>query len=255
MWFNDHLPELSTVPDPQLWVAYGIVYLSQVLTETGPISFQSRKETFSIPNQLLFRYLQLRHAIRVQTASTSIVLETPLVLDILFGADSTKLLSNLYYVLRLHRSHKVSQTAKEKWEQNIGPIDNTDWEKILEGVKTASPKLSDRLTQLNILYRTYLMPVKLAKFQHTRSHMCLLVPGTFYHLLWSCPNIQTYWLQVIQFLHDNMGSPVGLDPKLCLLGLLPDSDVDKYQAIFVYETLFLARKVITKVWMQAAPPT
>lgn len=86
-------------------------------------------------------------------------------------------------------------------------------------------------------------------------NMCLLAPGSFYHLIWSCPKIQSYWLQVIQFLHDIMGTPVGLDPKLCLLGLLPDADVDKYLAIFISESLFLARKVIAKVWMQAVPPT
>lgn len=151
LWFNDHLPELSTVPDPQLWAAYGIIYLSHVLTGTGPISFQSLKERFSLPNQLLFRYLQLRHAHRAQMASTTIGLETPPVLDILLRVDPTKLISNLYYVLRLHRSHKVSQLAKEKWEQDKGPIENPDWVEILEGIKTASPKLSDRLTQLNII--------------------------------------------------------------------------------------------------------
>lgn len=75
LWFND-LPELSTVPDPQLWAAYGILYLSQVLTETGPKNFQSLKEEFSLPNHLLFRYLQLRHAVRVHTTSTTIALET-----------------------------------------------------------------------------------------------------------------------------------------------------------------------------------
>lgn len=41
----------------------------------------------------------------------------------------------------------------------------------------------------------------------------------------------------------------------CRLVLLPDVDVDKYQAIFIYETLFLARKFVSKVWMQAIHPT
>lgn len=190
--------------------------------------------------------------------SINFTLDTPPVVGIILGADSTKLISNVYYALRIHRSHKVSQSTKENWEQDIGPIDNTDWEEILEGVKTASPKMSDRPTQLNIVHRTYITPIKLAKFKQNRSPvcpMCLLVPGSFYHLIWSCPNIQSYWIQVIRFLHDNMGSPVGLDPKLCLLGLLPDTDVDKYLAIFLYKTLFLARKVIAKAWMQAEPPT
>ena len=52
-----------------------------------------------------------------------------------------------------------------------------------------------------------------------------------------------------------MGSPVVLDPKLCILGLLPDVEVDKYHTIFIFETLFLARKVIAQRWMQNVPPT
>ena len=62
-------------------------------------------------------------------------------------------------------------------------------------------------------------------------------------------------MQIIQFLHDKMGSPVVLDPKLCLLGLLPDVEIDKYQATFLNETLFMARRGIAKVWMQAQPPS
>lgn len=44
LWFNGCLPELCTVPDPQLWAAYGIISLSKILTEAGPKNFRhSRK--------------------------------------------------------------------------------------------------------------------------------------------------------------------------------------------------------------------
>ena len=62
-------------------------------------------------------------------------------------------------------------------------------------------------------------------------------------------------MQVIWFLHDEMGSPATLDPKMCLLGLLPELDADKHLLTFLHETLFLARKVVARVWMQALPPT
>lgn len=52
-----------------------------------------------------------------------------------------------------------------------------------------------------------------------------------------------------------MGSPAVLDPKLCLMGLLPDPDIDTVLAIFLYETLFSARKIVAWNWMQAIPPT
>lgn len=40
-----------------------------------------------------------------------------------------------------------------------------------------------------------------------------------------------------------------------MLGLLPDSTVDKFFATFLYETLFSARKLVARHWMQATPPT
>ena len=85
--------------------------------------------------------------------------------------------------------------------------------------------------------------------------MCAADAASFYHLLWHCPDMQAYWLRVTQFLHDNMGTPVGMDPKLCLLGLVPDVDVDKYQNIFMCESLFVARKVVAKAWMRERAPT
>lgn len=90
LWYNSRLPELCTKPDPKLWAAYGIlIYLSQVLMETGPKNFQTLKEEFSLPNHLLFQYLQLRHAVRAQSADIAIALDTPPVLNVILGADPT----------------------------------------------------------------------------------------------------------------------------------------------------------------------
>lgn len=99
LWLNNHLPEMSSVPDLLLWLSYGILYLAQVLTEVGPKAFQALKKEFSLPNHLLFRYLQLRYVVRTQAASAAITLDSPPVLIIIFGADPTKLISNLYYTL------------------------------------------------------------------------------------------------------------------------------------------------------------
>lgn len=90
---------MSSVPDLLLWLSYGILYLAQVLTEAGPKAFQALKKELSLPNHLLFRYLQLRYVVRTQAASAAITLDSPPVLIIIFGADPTKLISNLYYTL------------------------------------------------------------------------------------------------------------------------------------------------------------
>lgn len=83
--------------------------------------------------------------------------------------------------------------------------------------------------------------------------MCGRETGTFFHLLWTCPKIKGFWEQIVAFLHDIMGSPLALDPKQCLFGIVPDT-IDKYTKTILYETLFAARKVIAKKWMRQESP-
>lgn len=59
LWFNSRMPKLLTFPDPVIWANNGILYLHQVMTPSGPKTFQTLKEEFSFPNHLFFRYLQL----------------------------------------------------------------------------------------------------------------------------------------------------------------------------------------------------
>lgn len=112
LWLNSHLPELYTIPDPAIWASYGILYLNQVLTTSGPKTFQALKDEFSLPSHLLFRYLQLRHAVRTPLTNLAVTLDTPPVLNIIVGTEHCKLISNLYYTLRLQRTIAVTQTAK-----------------------------------------------------------------------------------------------------------------------------------------------
>lgn len=77
LWHNTHMPELDTAPDPTIWALYGVIYLSQVMTDTGPKTFQALKGELALPNYLLFRYLQLRHALQAQFTNHATILNTP----------------------------------------------------------------------------------------------------------------------------------------------------------------------------------
>lgn len=61
-------------------------------------------------------------------------------------------------------------------------------------------------------------------------------------------------MQVVQFLHDNMGSPITVQPKSCLFEIFPEPELDKFTKISLHETLFSARKVAARVWMRPTPP-
>lgn len=93
---NSHMSELYTIPDPVIWASYGVLYLHQVLTASGPKTFQSLKEEFSLPSHLLFEYLQLCHAVQTQRTNLAVTLDTPPVLNIILGKEPSKLISNLY---------------------------------------------------------------------------------------------------------------------------------------------------------------
>lgn len=97
---------------------------------------------------------------------------------------------------------------------DAGELVDEDWSEVLKVGKLVSPKMSDRLAQIYILHRSYLTPERLAKFWPSRSPMCpkcLTSAGTFGHFIWHCPRVRRFWEQVVQFLHDQMDSPVTMD--------------------------------------------
>lgn len=256
LWHNPLLGELRSLPGAARWAAKGIVFLFQVVTLFGVRHFQTLCEEFDLPPNMQFSYLQLKHALQTQFASGFPDSQMIPVVDVITGSNPEKLISTLYTTLRNRETARIIDTARFKWEADLGQIDINDWEVILENVRKTSPKLSERLTQLYIIHRSYLTPARIAKFspnQNLNCPRCLSTPCSFFHLIWSCPVIQDYWSQIVKFLHDHMGSPIQLDPKLCLLGLLPDT-MARPTATLLSETLFSARKLIAKHWMRTTSP-
>lgn len=140
----------------------------------------------------------------------------------------------------------------------MGELEDDEWEDALDACKKVSTRLSDRLTQLYIIHRSYVTPLRLSRYKPDYPPTCPRCDdpsGSFYHLLWSCPAMQGYWSQIVKFIHNEMGSPLKLCPKQCLLGIFPDPGSDKYHIIFLQESLFIARLLIARKWMRAHTPT
>lgn len=246
------------MPSATAWAAKGITFLFQVITPLGVKNFQSLKEEFELPPHMLFSYMQLRHALNAQFTDGFPNTQMLPMVEVIIGEEPAKLISSLYSILRTRSVARIIDKAKVRWEEDIGPIDDSDWEEIIENVKKTSSRLSERLTQLYVIHKSYLTPSRLVKFspdQNPNCPRCSVSPCSFFHLIWECLDIQNYWTQIIKFLHDHMGSPLQLDPKMCLLGILPDVNMEKFLATFLYETLFCARKVIARHWMRANSPT
>lgn len=111
--------------------------------------------------------------------------------------------------------------------------------------------MSDRLTQLYITHRAYLSQqiVKCCPSLSSVCPRCLISVSNV--LVFDDTGRRSSSSSMIRW----VGSPVSLDPRQCLLGLFPDTEIDIYTLRFPHEMLFVARKIIARNWIQAAYPT
>lgn len=100
--------------------------------------------------------------------------------------------------------------------------------------------------------------MKLFKMGRISSPACIRCPQTrsdFWHMVWDCPVIQTFWSEVVQLLSDVLSVPIPLTPEVCLFGILDEEVWSHHTRVFLRETLFLARKAIALRWMGDRRPS
>lgn len=69
LWGNPNLPHLRTIPDPQVWAKRGIRTLRDIMPAGVSLPYAQLSQKFQLPGSMLFRYFQLRHAVRAQFPS------------------------------------------------------------------------------------------------------------------------------------------------------------------------------------------
>lgn len=68
------------------------------------------------------------------------------------GSDPRRLISDFYNMLLTPSATVLAYNLKPSWERDVGPMEDEDWNEALETCKLVSPKLSDRLSQIYILF-------------------------------------------------------------------------------------------------------
>lgn len=63
-------------------------------------------------------------------------------------------------MLLLPSSSRLAYALKTRWEEDVGAMEDEEWSDALGTCKLVSPKLFDRLTQIDIIHRSYLTPLK-----------------------------------------------------------------------------------------------
>lgn len=119
-----------------------------------------------------FHYLQLCQALQTQFCDTSPNLEQLYILDLILGSESQKRISTFYNSLLLPSATALAYQLKDCWAGDVREMEDKEWEEVLDACKKVSPELSDRLTQLYILHKSYLTHPRMAKYRPNYSPLC-----------------------------------------------------------------------------------
>lgn len=207
---------------------------------------------------MLFRYLQLCYAFNTQFGSDNPKLAEYFTPIYVMERHPKGIISTLYNSFLTHWRETVAERSKIKWESLVGNISKEDWEEALETSIRVSLRYPERATQLYIVYLSYLSTTQVTKYcpgRHDIYPKCSQQPGSLFHLMWQCPQIQGFRVQVVRFLQDVMGTPIPLTPQCCVLAILEILDLSRAQKMLSHETLFQARKLIARNWMNNHIPS
>lgn len=145
-----------------------------------------------------------------------------------------------------------------RWRELIPNLDDDTFQELLASPLFVSPAANNKLIQLYIVHQCYPTPVRLHKMGRVPSPACFrcdAVRSDFWHMIWACPVIQGFWVEVMDLLSAILGYTVPLTPDICLFGILDEEVWQHYTRTFLRESLFLARKAIALRWMGDRPPS
>lgn len=257
LWHNTCLDQLLSSQDSQFWSARGIFSLKQLYSSNYLVSFTLLQEQYKIPRQSFYKYLQLHHALDAQWGPTRSPISSYPLIGIIRSQGPGGLISSIYSHLITKKVTNNPLPVIDKWKQTIPDLLDEAVSDILESHTLVSPEANNKLIQLYIVHQCYLMPSHLHKMGRLDTPSCLHSghnPANFWHMIWECSVIKTFWREIITFLSEILGRDVPGTPDVCLFNITDEDSWSYHSRIMIRESLFLARKTIALRWMDKRPP-
>ncbi len=113
--------------------------------------------------------------------------------------------ASVYYRLLMDKIDQNFHSALRRiWSNDLNlSLSDEDWSRICRNCKTVSRNLGVRLIQFKILNRFYWTPSRLFRLglkDSAKCWKCEREDGDLMHALWSCSEIQTFWLMVHNYI-------------------------------------------------------
>ena len=110
-----------------------------------------------------------------------------------------------------------------------------------------------------IIIRFFGTPAIISKMGPTHSDKCWRSCrshiGNLTHILWTCPKLKAFWKEVFEALGKIFKKTFNKDPKMVMLGLIPNDIIGRGKKYLLQILLIAALKCITVKWLKAEPPT
>lgn len=166
-------------------------------------------------------------------------------------------LSALYSILAGLDTSKVLRLFSA-WQSDIPALTDDDCE---EGIQQYIPlmiSVRDRLVQLKFLHRGYYSPERLARIYPDISpacHRCGTEVGSFFHVVWECQQLSPFWTAMVGTINSIGKLRVLCHPIPLLLGICDTLEAPQSKKLFVFYTVFYARKAIILQLNKSLPPS
>ncbi len=99
-----------------------------------------------------------------------------------------------------------------------------EWSEVCVRAQNLSINTRFKLLQYNWVMRTYITPEKFNKFNPNIPDVCFKCQkykGKFFHCVWECDVIRTFWQKVMTLISSIILKPIPVTPEICVLGLVP----------------------------------
>lgn len=241
------------------WADKGIRAIHNLYSSNKLMSFEEIVNKFNIPKNHFFKYLQIRNFIFVAQNNT---LDMPTInnleKEMLSDCYARGLISHLYRIM-IAGSQESSITKLEAWKKDLKEdLCTADWTEACKEAQTQTISVRLKLLQYKWLMRTYITPSILHKYNDDIPDTCTKCnkfKGDFYHCIWECEHIMSFWEGLRDMINKITGINLTLSAKVFVMHLYPlEVTLGRREYIFLDMCLLQAKRLIALFWKRIQAP-
>uniref|UniRef100_A0A8C6S6I3 Reverse transcriptase domain-containing protein n=1 Tax=Neogobius melanostomus TaxID=47308 RepID=A0A8C6S6I3_9GOBI len=183
--------------------------MDQLVKDGQIIPFSVLKSQYNLKESKIFQYLQLKSIMKNYLTKGIILASKSILEEKLKTAVNKRGTVSVIYKLLIQSLPDSTTSTKLQWDKDIGfPLTAEQWDTILK----------NQATFQNVAYVT---PITLKKMNPNFSDVCWHGcgrTGTLNHMLWTCPDVRTFWAAVSGFIQDLLNVEIPNQFDVCVLG-------------------------------------